>query len=101
MKRWAWVWLGFLALLGWAPSLLVAYFVAVALALGHRGQGLPVLTAIYAGLLAFCLVLLVQVRKFSGLKGSKRKWFTWAGGGALLLTWSGAYLAVGRFVGWL
>jgi hypothetical protein len=92
LKVWAWVWLGGLALLGWAPGLLVSYAMAFDLALGAGWDGSAVLGSAYYGILLVSLVLLIQVGKHFGLAGGERKWFTWAGGGGLALVWVGAYL---------
>lgn len=83
VKIWAWVWLGLMAALGWAPALLVSYMVALALAVGGQVPGRLAFTAVYLVLLGVAVFLLEQVRRYFSLTGR----FTLVGGAILVAVW--------------
>jgi hypothetical protein len=93
VKLWAWIWLGALALIGWAPALLLSYIVAVVLALGMRLQGRTVIGLTFALILMIGLVMMVQVRRYFTLHGREALWYTWAGGAVLVGVWGAAFAA--------
>lgn len=91
LKVWAWVWLGVMALLGWAPALMVSYGVAIGLALAFGWHGPIVLDVAYFGLMIVGLFMLDQVRNHFALSGAQRRWYNLAGYGGLALVWGAAY----------
>lgn len=100
MRIWAWVWLGVLALAGWVPGLILACFVALAIAIGAERTGSMVFGAAYFSLLAISMLMLLQVRSHFRLDGTQKRWFTWAGGGTLISVRVGALLGFGSLTGW-
>lgn len=98
-STWAWIWLGCLAFLGWAPALLISWMLAYAIALGFGLQGPAVFRSVFALILLVSLFMAVQVRQFFGLSRVGARWYTLAGGITLVGVWVRAFFAITWFLG--